>query len=54
MDIASVLNAKNAAMLGSLLLPILVIGGLLLLWVAIVVVCLNFGQIYPGGNMLIH
>ncbi len=54
MDIASVLNVENAARLGGLLLPLMVIGGLLLLWVAIVIVCLNVGQIYPGGNVLIH
>jgi hypothetical protein len=54
MDIASVLNVNNAVRLGGLLLPILVIGGLLLMWVAIVIVCINFGQAYPGGNVLIH
>ncbi len=54
MDLVSVLNVRNAVRLGGLLLPILVIGGLLLLWVAIVIVCLNFGQAYPGGNLLIH
>jgi hypothetical protein len=54
MDIASVLNVNNAVRLGGLLLPILVIGGLLLMWVAIVIVCLNFGQAYSGGNLLIH
>jgi hypothetical protein len=54
MDIATVLNAKNVIRLGGLLLPILVIGGLLLLWVAIVIVCLNFGQAFPGGNMLVR
>ncbi len=42
MDLASVLNVKNAVRLGGLLSPILIIGGLLLLWVAIVIVCLNF------------
>ena len=47
-------NVKNAVRLGDLLLTILVISGLLLLWVAIVIVCLNFGQAYPGGNLLIH
>ncbi len=54
MDLVSVLNVRNAVRLGGLLLPILVIGGLLLLWVAIVIVCLNFGQAYPGGNLFIH
>ncbi len=54
MDLVSVLNVKNAVRLGGLLLPILVIGGLLLLWVAIVIVCLNFGQAYAGGNLFIH
>jgi len=49
-----VFNVKNAVRLGDLLLTILVISGLLLLWVAIVIVCLNFGQAYPGGNLLIH
>ncbi len=43
MGLESVLTAKNAAKLGGLVSPILVIGGLLLLWVAIVLVCLNFG-----------
>ena len=48
---------KDAAKLGSLLMPILVICGLLLLWVLIVVICLFLGQgldttLY--GNILIH
>lgn len=47
MDIVSVLNVKNAVRLG----------GLLLFWVAIVIVCLNFDQAYwafLGGNMLLN
>jgi hypothetical protein len=43
MGLATVINAKNAARLGGLISPILVIGGLLLMWVDIVLVCLNFG-----------
>lgn len=43
MGLESVINAKNAARLGGMLSPVLVIGGLLLMWVAIVIVCHNFG-----------
>ncbi len=43
MGLGSVLNVKNAAKLGGLMYQALVIGGLLLMWVAIVVICLNFG-----------
>jgi hypothetical protein len=48
---------KEAAKLGSLIMPLLVIGGLLLLWVLIVVICLYVGQGYEaplGGIILLH
>jgi len=48
---------KDAAKLGELLMPLLVICGLLLLWVLIVVICLFLGQgldMPLHGNVLIH
>jgi len=48
---------KDAAKLGELLMPLLVICGLLLLWVLIVVICLFLGQGLDTplhGNILIH
>ncbi len=53
MDLGTVLNEKNAVMLGSLLLPILVIGGLILMWWAIIFICLNIVPALPGGRVMV-
>lgn len=48
---------KDAAKLRSLIMPLLVICGLLLLWVLIVVICLYMGQgldSHLGGTILLH
>ncbi|BAI61103.1 hypothetical protein MCP_1031 [Methanocella paludicola SANAE] len=48
---------RDAAKLGSLIMPLLVICGLLLLWVVIVIICLYMGQgLDPqlGGTILLH
>jgi hypothetical protein len=57
MGIGYVSVLKHAVKLGGLLMPFLVIGGLLLLWALIVIVCLNFGPLSAsllGGNILLH
>ncbi len=48
---------KDAAKLGSLIMPLLVICGLLALWVLIVIICLYMGQGWDsqlGGTVLLH
>lgn len=48
---------KEAAKLGSLIMPLLVIGGLLLLWACIVIICLYLGPEYAAplsGITLAH
>ena len=48
---------KDAVRLSGLLMPLLVIGALLLLWVVIVAICLFLGQglgVPSYGNVLIH
>jgi hypothetical protein len=48
---------KGAEKLGSLLMPLLVICGLLMLWVVIVIICLYMGQGWDsqlGGTILVH
>lgn|GEM_PF-4918116 len=42
------LNVQNAMRLGGMLLPFLVIAGLIVLWVLIVIICMDFGPA-PGG-----
>jgi hypothetical protein len=57
MGIGYVSVVKDAAKLGGLLMPLLVISGLLLIWVLIVVICLYLGNGYEaplGGNILLR
>lgn len=57
MGIGYVSVVKDAAKLGGLLMPLLVISGLLLIWVLIVVICLYLGHGYEaplGGNILLR
>ena len=42
------LNVQNAMRLGGMLSPVLVIAGLIVLWVLIVIICLDFGPVLGG------
>jgi len=53
----SALDLRNAVRLWGSMWPILVICGLLVMWVLIVIVCLNFGPVYQsflGEKILLH
>ncbi len=57
MGLGYVSVVKNAAKLGNVLMPFLVICGLLAIWVLIVIICLWVGQVSAlpiGGELLLQ
>lgn len=49
-------NVESAARIGNSLMPLLIIFGLLVLWMMIVIVCMNFNQAIGAffGNMMVR